>query len=214
MRANSPCQYVSKALISTYENLISHWPIPNVQPPSHSQSLYGNPKWQCGRVGEHQMLCGDWLVCQTISVCNHPITCTARFLARAYVCSHVIRTAILNWDRLGNGRKVVFACPLNPHFAHSATHCVGWVTWIYVRPLAPVPYCRLSRTRGFKWQYNLMFGPLIAVNYVNSRYGMSFSSNIWNITHIEVINVRVILPQTLDYVIFFSITVPHLCHIL
>ena len=41
-------------------------------------------QWQCGRVGEHQMLCGDWLVCQTISVCNNPITCTARILARAF----------------------------------------------------------------------------------------------------------------------------------
>ena len=29
-----------------------------------------------------------------------------------------------------DGPQVMFACPLNPHFAHSATHCVGWVTGI------------------------------------------------------------------------------------
>ena len=53
-------------------------------------------QWQCWRVGEHQMVCGDWLVCQSIYVCNNPIACTARILARAfraYVCSDVIRTA-------------------------------------------------------------------------------------------------------------------------
>ena len=52
---------------------------------------------------EHQMACGDLLVCQTTSVCNNPIACTARIiLARAfcaYVCSDVIRTAMIE---LGN----------------------------------------------------------------------------------------------------------------
>ena len=33
---------------------------------------------------EHQKACGNWLVCQTTSVCNNPITCTARILARAF----------------------------------------------------------------------------------------------------------------------------------
>ena len=76
---------------------ISHWPIPNVQPPSHSQSLCQS---LCGRVGEHQIACGAWLVCQTTSVCNNPITCMARILAHAfcaYTSSDVTRTAILNW---------------------------------------------------------------------------------------------------------------------
>ena len=45
-------------------------------------------QWQCGLVREHQLLCGDWLVRQTISVCNNPITCTAR----AYVCSDVLNS--------------------------------------------------------------------------------------------------------------------------
>ena len=54
---------------------ISHWP--NVQPPSHNQSLRQS-QWQCGRVEEHQ------IVCETISVCNNPITCVARILAGAF----------------------------------------------------------------------------------------------------------------------------------
>ena len=52
------------------------WPIPNVQSPSHSQSLRQS---LCGRVGEHQIVCGDWLVCQTTSVCNNSITCRLEF---------------------------------------------------------------------------------------------------------------------------------------
>ena len=80
---------------------ISHWPISNVQLPSHSQSLRQSI---CGRVGEHKIADGDWLVCQKTSVCNNPIACTARILmARvfcAYVCPDVTRTVILNWDRI------------------------------------------------------------------------------------------------------------------
>ena len=53
---------------------ISHQPIPNVQTSSHSQSLRQSLCW-CIR--EHQIACGDWLVRQTTSVCNSPITCTA-----------------------------------------------------------------------------------------------------------------------------------------
>ena len=80
---------------------ISHWPIPNGQPPSHSQSL---PQSLCGHVGEHQIACSDWLVCQTTSVCNNPITCTARILAlafRACVCSDVTLTVISDWGPFG-----------------------------------------------------------------------------------------------------------------
>ena len=33
----------------------------------------------------------------------------------------------------------MFACPLNPHFAHSATHCVEGVTGINIKPLVPMP---------------------------------------------------------------------------
>ena len=100
VRVNSPCQYVRHWSLHVGKIWISHWPIPNVQLPWHRQSLRQS-QWQCGRVGVHQMVCGDWLVCQTISVCSNPITCTARILARAfrvYVCSDVIqsfRTAIL-----------------------------------------------------------------------------------------------------------------------
>ena len=75
--------------------MVSHWPIPNVQPPLHSKSPCANLTGNADAC----YVCGDWLVCQTISVCNNPITCTARILARAfraYVCSDVIRTAILN----------------------------------------------------------------------------------------------------------------------
>ena len=61
---------------------ISHWPIPNVQPPSHNQSLR---QLLCGCVGEHQIASGVWLVCQTTSVCNNPIACTAQILARAFL---------------------------------------------------------------------------------------------------------------------------------
>ena len=87
--------------------MVSHWPIPSVQPPLHSQSPYTNQNGNADAC----LVCGDWLVC-----------C-------AYICSDEIRTAIIE---LGDGPlnsvdgpQVLFACPLNPHFAHSATHCVG-----------------------------------------------------------------------------------------
>ena len=78
--ANSPFPYLNKAL----KIWISHWPIPNVQPPSHSQSL-------CGRVGEHQRSRGDWLVsnnlCMHYAVCNNPLMCMPKILARAFCYS-------------------------------------------------------------------------------------------------------------------------------
>ena len=58
----------------------------------------------CGRLGEHQIVCGDWLVCQTTSPSNKPITCMARILACAfcaYVCSDITRTAISKWGPFG-----------------------------------------------------------------------------------------------------------------
>ena len=78
------------------------------------------------------MVCSDWLVSNNL--------CTARILAcafRAYVVLiySMVRMLRCNLDghiELGDGPlnsvdgpQVVFACPLNPHFAHSATHCVG-----------------------------------------------------------------------------------------
>ena len=73
------------------------------------------------------------------------ITCTARILAHAFcaytckqLCSDVTRTAILNRGPFGGwtpGRPAVIACSLNPHFVHSATHCVGGVTGINIKPL-------------------------------------------------------------------------------
>ena len=104
----------------------SHWPIPNVQRPSHSQS-----QWQCGCVGEHQIVCGDWLVCQTIiAVYNSAIT--YMYSSNSGSCISCVRNSDGHIE-LGSvwpmdppnsvdGPQVVFACPLNPHFAHSATH--------------------------------------------------------------------------------------------
>ena len=73
------------------------------------------------------MLCGDWFVCQTISVCSNPITCTARILARAfraYECSDEIRTAILNWGPFGRWTQSRVRLPAEPAFcAFSNTLC-------------------------------------------------------------------------------------------
>ena len=81
-------------------------------------------QWKCGRIGEHQMLCGDWLVCQTISVCNNPNTCMAQFLACAYVCSDAIQMAILNWGPFGRWTKSCVRSPAEPAFcAFSNTMC-------------------------------------------------------------------------------------------
>ena len=103
--------------------MVSHWSIPNVQPPLHSQSPYANQNGNADAC----YVCDDWLTCQTISVCNNPVACTARILARA--CIHRCNSDghIGSGDGILNsvvGPRVVFACPLNPHFAHSATHCV------------------------------------------------------------------------------------------
>ena len=94
---------------------ISHWPIPNVQLPSHSQSLRQS---LCGHVGEHQIACGDWLVCQTTPVYNI-IPCTAQILARAfcaYICSDVTWTAILNWGPFGRWTPGRVCLPTEPAF--------------------------------------------------------------------------------------------------
>ena len=103
--------------------MVSHWSIPNVQPPLHSQSPYANQNGNADAC----YVCGDWLVCQTISVCNNPVACTARILARACILRCNSDVHIGSGDGTLNsvdGPRVVFACPLNPHFAHSATHCV------------------------------------------------------------------------------------------
>ena len=76
------------------------------------------PMWTCR---------GDWLVCQTTSVSNNPIT--AQILIRAYlayihVCSNVTRTAILNWGPFGRwtpGRVCLPAQPASCTF--SSTLC-------------------------------------------------------------------------------------------
>ena len=54
--------------------------------------------------------------------------CTTQILDRAF-------RAI--GDRLGDGPHAVFACPLNPHFAQSATHCVGVIMGINLNLLDP-----------------------------------------------------------------------------
>ena len=95
---------------------IFHRSIPNIQMPSHSQSLRQS---LCGRVGEHQMACSDWLVCQITSVCNNSSTCTARILVRAfcaYECSVVARTAILNWGPVGRLTPGRVRLPAEPAF--------------------------------------------------------------------------------------------------
>ena len=95
-----PCLYI---MISTYENSIwiSHWPIPNVQPPSHSQSLRQS---LCGRVGSTKWRAVIGLCVKQPQNATTLFTCTALILARAfcaYVCSDVNRTAILNWGPIG-----------------------------------------------------------------------------------------------------------------
>ena len=93
---------------------ISHWP--NVQPPSHSQSLR---QFLCGCFGEHQIAGSDWLVCQTTSVCNNPFTCTVWILARAffaYICFDVTRTAILNLGPFGRWTPGRVRLPAEPAF--------------------------------------------------------------------------------------------------
>ena len=88
-----PFLYVSKALIST-------WPLIGQYPKfkrHHTANPCANPY---APIGEHQIACGDWLVCQTTSVCNNPFMCMAQILAHAfhaYVCADGTRTAILNW---------------------------------------------------------------------------------------------------------------------
>ena len=90
---------------------------PYVQPPLHSQSpcvnLNGN--------ADVCYVCGDWLVCQTISVCicNNPVACILR-LAR-----NVIRTAIL--DR-------------------AMEHWTPWVDQGRVRLSAEPAFCAFSNT--------------------------------------------------------------------
>ena len=79
---------------------ISHWPIPpipNVQPPSHIQSLRQS---LCGRVGKHHMACGDWFVCQTTSVCNNPIT--IMYGSNSGLCISCVRTCMLRWNSDGH----------------------------------------------------------------------------------------------------------------
>ena len=91
------------------------------------------------------MLCGGWLVCQTISVCNNPITCTAQILARAfraYVCSDVIRTAILNWHDwgpFGRWTQSRVRLPAEPTFCAFSKTLRGMSHGINIRPLVPVP---------------------------------------------------------------------------
>ena len=88
-------------------------------------------KWQCGRV-----LCVRWLASVSNNLCtqepgSNPGSCVMEF-GRPY--------RIGRWNtKLHGWTKVVFACPLNPHFAHSATHCVEWVMGIKNRPLVSVP---------------------------------------------------------------------------
>ena len=122
--------------------------------PSHSQTVRytpvpmaidadasGSTKW-CAVIG---------LCVKTISVCNNLGYCMYGSNSSSCIsCIHVhVRMLRCNSDghiELGDGPlnsvdgpQVVFACPLNPHFAHSATHCVGWVTGINIRPLVPMP---------------------------------------------------------------------------
>ena len=77
--------------------MVSHWSIPNVQPPLHSQSPYANQNGNADAC----YVCGDWLVCQTISVYNNPVTymydsnpgscilCVRRLLLRCNPDGHI-----------------------------------------------------------------------------------------------------------------------------
>ena len=134
--------------------MVSHWPIPNVRPPSHSQS-----QWQCGRVEEHKMVCSDWLVCQTISACNNPITVLPlisieidayyMYGSNSGSCILCIRMLRCNSDghiELGDGPlnsvdgpQVVFACPLNPQFCAFSNTLCGMSQGDQHTILVPVP---------------------------------------------------------------------------
>ena len=91
----------------------------------------------------------QWLaVCQTTSVCNNPITCTARILARAfcvYLCSDVTQTAILNWAPFGRwtpGNACLLAEPTFCAFGNALCGKSHGVS--YINPIVPIavnPHC-------------------------------------------------------------------------
>ena len=113
--------------IPRFRTWVRHWFLRRKISLAHTQrstaiaqpNPYGVRQYLCGRVGEHQIACSDWLVCQTTSLCNNPSTCMARILARAfcaYVCSDVTRTAILNWGPFGRWTPGRIRLPAEPAF--------------------------------------------------------------------------------------------------
>ena len=52
----------------------------------------------CGRVGEHHMACGGWLVCQTTSVCNKPIY----YMYGSNSSSCILCVRMLRWNSDGH----------------------------------------------------------------------------------------------------------------
>ena len=82
LRATSPClvrEQGTNLYVGKYGFSLVH---PNVQPPLHSQSPCANLNGNADAC----YVCGDWLVCRTISVCKcNPVACILRLviLARA-----------------------------------------------------------------------------------------------------------------------------------
>ena len=116
LRANSPispCQYVNKALTSAQEkygfSLV------------HTQRCTANPH------AAIKMAMRSRVMCAVIGQCVKQ-SLYARTRLESWLVCNVIRTAILDRamgpQKLCGWTRVVFACPLNPHFAHSVTHCV------------------------------------------------------------------------------------------
>ena len=88
--ANSPCQYVSKALISTQKNMVSHWSIPMV-----SRYCTANPHAPFKMAMRTRVMCAVIGQCAKQSLyATNPVACI--FTAQSWLARNVIRTAILD----------------------------------------------------------------------------------------------------------------------
>ena len=101
---------------------------------------YGVRQSLCGRVGEQQIVCGDWIVYQTTSICSNSIACMAQILVRAfcaYVCSDETQTAILNWGPFWTPGRV--RLPAEPAVCAFGNTLCGRSHGINLTPLVPMP---------------------------------------------------------------------------
>ena len=125
VRANSPCQYIGTDLnVGKRGYLIGPYPMFS----RHRTANPYTPTPMAMRMRRGAPSAVWWLACVSNNLCmQQPITCTARILARAfhaYVCSDVIRTAILNWGPSGRWTQSCVRLPAEPAFcAFSNTLC-------------------------------------------------------------------------------------------